>query len=328
MSSFLLKKSICGKFCFSVSIWRNRLPNRIESLWRSMATMLYRKQRAEISFVGSMTILTWVTRSVKIGPGIAKNACRAIGCFSNSHFHAATCHGEGSKDRKMCRMNWTIGRWSDAKTHAKFCLPDKKESRSCIGLAMKSGSIFIILNARNFGLIPSNHQHLPEDQITSDGRWCCAFGGIRSVIYYELLKLLMLTATTNNWSNCTVLCVKKGHIIGKDMTSWFSFAITHHRKCQQEPHSMEHLYSYCYNGTSVTRRWFRLEQHYNTGRGTSLQEEIDFRDYSSGDRPADGYGGASQCLPPDHRAKAWVVVTSSQCRSYAVISLSDVFIID
>ena len=32
---------------------------------------------------------------------IAKNACRAIGCFSNSHFHAATCHGEGSKDRKM-----------------------------------------------------------------------------------------------------------------------------------------------------------------------------------------------------------------------------------
>jgi len=25
-------------------------------------------------------------------------------------------------------------RWNDAKTHAKFCLPDKKESRSCIGL--------------------------------------------------------------------------------------------------------------------------------------------------------------------------------------------------
>jgi len=32
---------------------------------------------------------------------IAKNACRAIGCFSSSHFHAATCHGEGSKDRKI-----------------------------------------------------------------------------------------------------------------------------------------------------------------------------------------------------------------------------------
>jgi len=117
MSSFLLKKSIGGKLCFSVSIWRNRLPNRIECLWRPMATMLYRKQRAEIGFAGSMmTILIWVTRSVKIGPGrlrtvncsfrrgrysIAKNACRAIECFSSSYFHAATCHGEGLKDRKM-----------------------------------------------------------------------------------------------------------------------------------------------------------------------------------------------------------------------------------
>ena len=62
MSSFLLKKSICGKLCFSVSIWRNR----IECLWRPMATMLYRKQRAEIGFASSMTILIWVTRSVKI----------------------------------------------------------------------------------------------------------------------------------------------------------------------------------------------------------------------------------------------------------------------
>ena len=35
---------------------------------------------------------------------------------------------------------------------------------------------------------PANHQHLPQDQIASDGRRCCVFGGIRSVIYYELLK--------------------------------------------------------------------------------------------------------------------------------------------
>ena len=48
MSSFLLKKTICGKLCFSVSIWRNRLPNRIEYLWTPMATMLYRKQCAEL----------------------------------------------------------------------------------------------------------------------------------------------------------------------------------------------------------------------------------------------------------------------------------------
>ena len=87
------------------------------------------------------------------------------------------------RSENECRMNWTIGRWSDAKTHAKFCLPDKKESRSCIRLwqAMKSGSIFRILNARNLGLIPPNHQHLSQDQISSDERRCCAFGGIRRV---------------------------------------------------------------------------------------------------------------------------------------------------
>jgi len=51
---------------------------------------------------------------------------------------------------------------------------------------MKSGSIFRILNARN-GWVDPNHQHLPQDQIASDGRQCCAFGGIRRV-YYELLK--------------------------------------------------------------------------------------------------------------------------------------------
>ena len=91
--------------------------------------------------------------------------------------------GRFKRSENGCRMNWTIGRWSDAKTHAKFCLPDKKESRSCIGLwqVIKSGSIFRILNARNLGLIPSNHQYLPHDQIASDGRRCCAFGGIRKV---------------------------------------------------------------------------------------------------------------------------------------------------
>ena len=78
--------------------------------------------------------------------------------------------GRFKRSENGCRMNWTIGRWSDAKTHAKFCLPDKKESLSCIGLwqAMKSGSIFRILNARNLELIPPNHQHLPQDQIVSE----------------------------------------------------------------------------------------------------------------------------------------------------------------
>jgi len=49
-------------------------------------------------------------------------------------------------------------------------------------VAMKSGSIFRILNARNLGLIPPNHQHLLQDQIASED------DAVRLVIYYELLK--------------------------------------------------------------------------------------------------------------------------------------------
>ena len=79
ISSFLSKKKAYAG-SFSVSIWRNRLPNRIECLWRPMATMLFRKQRVEIGFAGSMTtILTWVTRSVKIGSGKLRTVnCRLL----------------------------------------------------------------------------------------------------------------------------------------------------------------------------------------------------------------------------------------------------------
>ena len=89
---------------------------------------------------------------------IAKNVCRAIRCFSSSHFHAATSHGEDSKIGK-----WVPHELNDRQMewHQNTCqiLLAKKESRFCIGLwqAMKSGSIFRILNARNLGLIPPNH---------------------------------------------------------------------------------------------------------------------------------------------------------------------------
>ena len=53
--------------------------------------------------------------------------------------------------------------------------------------AMKSGSIFRILNARNLGLILPNHQHLLQDQIASDGRRS-VWWDQESVIYYEMLK--------------------------------------------------------------------------------------------------------------------------------------------
>ena len=60
----------------------------------------------------------------------------------------------------------------------------------------------------------------------------------------------------------------------------------------------------------------------NTGRGASLQEEIDFIDgihqkTDSRTQFADGYGGASQGLSDYRQAiKAWVVVTSSQSVSF------------
>ena len=74
-----------------------------------------------------------------------------------------------------------------------------------------------------------------------------------------------------------------------------------------------------------------MGQRYNIGREASLQEEIDFGDdiHQETDawiQTADGYGGASQGLSPDYRQaiKARVVVMSSQCHSYAVMSLSDI----
>ena len=167
-----------------------------------MATMLYRKQRAEIGFAGS--ILTWVTRSVKIGPGRLRTQLQTLldeddtqsqKMLANWVFlkQPFPCNympwGRFKRSENGCHMNWTLGRWSDAKTHAKFCLSDKKESHSCIELwqAMKSRSIFRILNAKNLGLIPPNHQHLPQDQIERK-TMLCVWWDQEGVIYYELLK--------------------------------------------------------------------------------------------------------------------------------------------
>ena len=135
-------------FCFNLK----KSAAESHRMWRPIATMLYWKQRAEIGFRFNddnfyLSDKKRENRPRKIedsiagsfGRGrypIAKNACRAIGCFSSSHFHAATCHGEGSKDSKDRKMPYELNdrQMDDAKTHAKFCFPDKKESRSCIGL--------------------------------------------------------------------------------------------------------------------------------------------------------------------------------------------------
>ena len=72
-----------------------------------------------------------------------------------------------------------------------------------------------------------------------------------------------------------------------------------------------------------------MGERYNTGLGVSLQKGINFGDNihqetDARTQLADGYE-ASQGLLPDHRQaiKAWII-TSSQCHSYAVMSLSSV----
>lgn len=45
--------------------------------------------------------------------------------------------------------------------------------------------------------------------------WICEISRITSIMSYSnLAKMSMFTAPTNNWSNCTLLCVKKAGILG------------------------------------------------------------------------------------------------------------------
>ena len=124
--------------------------------------------------------------------------------------------GRFKRSENGCRMNWTIGRWSDTKTHAKFCLPDKKENRSCVGLwqAMKNGSIFRILNVRNWGWsCPTINIFLKTKSLrTENAVRLVRSGGCHLLRAVKTWKPLMLTATT---VNSIVLCVKKGRIIGR-----------------------------------------------------------------------------------------------------------------
>ena len=127
---------------------------------------------------------------------------------------------------------------------------------------MKSESIFRILNARNLGLIPPNHQHLPQDQIASDERRCCAFDGIRrGVIYYELLKPGEIVNAHRYHQQLIKLhhaLREKSRIIGKDITSWFS-STTHRRTRQQwSKTTWRHSTGKCYSIPLIHQIWHLL----------------------------------------------------------------------
>jgi len=156
-------------------------------------------------FAGSLpTILTWVTRSVKIGLGRTVNCklfwTRTISnrkkCLpSNWVFlkQPFSCGympwGRFKRSENGCRMNWTIGRWSGAKTHAKFCLPTRQKRKSFLHRIVTSDEkcIFFQNPKRKKSWIEPNHQHLPQDRF---GRktMLCIWWDQEGVIYYELLK--------------------------------------------------------------------------------------------------------------------------------------------
>jgi len=76
------------------------------------------------------------------------------------------------------------------KTHAKFCLPDKKESHSCIRIVTGDEKWIYFQNPKRKKswvdpVQPSTSSSRP---IASDGRRCCAFGGIRRVSSTTSLK--------------------------------------------------------------------------------------------------------------------------------------------
>ena len=138
MSSFLLKKKHMREallFCFNLK----KSAAESHRMWRPIATMLYWKQRAEIGFRFNddnfyLSDKKRENRPRKIedsiagsfGRGrypIAKNACRAIGCFSSSHFHAM---GKVQKIGKWV-LHELNNRQMDTKTHAKSAYQAKKK---------------------------------------------------------------------------------------------------------------------------------------------------------------------------------------------------------
>jgi len=118
MSSFLLKKKHMGEallFCFNLKKSAAESYRMLVEVYgdNALSETTYRdwfrrfhddnfdlsdKKRENQPRKGGLSIAGSFRRGRY---ATAKNACRVIGCFSSSYFHAATCHGEDSKDREM-----------------------------------------------------------------------------------------------------------------------------------------------------------------------------------------------------------------------------------
>ena len=209
MSSFLLKKSICGKLCFSVSIWRigcRIASNTCEGLWRQyfignnvqrlVSPVLWQQFWPEWKEAWKSAQEGWeLSIAGSFGRGrypIAKNACRAIGCFSSSHFHVTTCHGEDSKDRKMgAALNWTISRWSDAKNTCQILLARQKRKSFLHRIVTGDEKWIYFQNSkRKKSWVDPTQPSTSSSRPNRFGRktMLCVWWDQEGVIYYELLK--------------------------------------------------------------------------------------------------------------------------------------------
>jgi len=105
-------------------------------------------------------------------------------CFSSSHFHAATYHG--GKVQKIGK--WVPHELNDRQMERRqntcqiLLARQKRKSFHRIVTGDEKWIYFQNPKRKTSWLIPPNHQHLPQDQIASNGRRCCAFGGIRRVL--------------------------------------------------------------------------------------------------------------------------------------------------
>lgn len=110
----------------------------------------------------------------------------------------------------------------------------KNETSFPIGLlrTMENQCYLRVLNTKDTGLVVVNSQYLSQAQIASDRRRICAFHGIKKILRtlsaWDQVKLSLVDAPSNIWSNCAVVRLHNGQFIRRNAINWFHLTTTHH----------------------------------------------------------------------------------------------------
>ena len=90
-------------------------------------------------------------------------------------------------------------------------------------------------------------------------------------------RLLWTRTIPNRKNACRAIgCqpAKKGRIINKDMTSWFSSTTTHHRACQKcSETTWKHSTERCYSMPFIHQTWPPSDYHLFSSMGHALAEQ-------------------------------------------------------